>query len=94
MAASRQVVQVNDQMQLESTINAYIAQGYTVQNRAAGMAVLFKKKEFSVFWAIVGLILCVLPLLIYLIVYALQSDQYLEIRVTSDRSLTTSAPQM
>lgn len=33
-----------------------------------------KAKSFSVLWAVIGFLLCLLPLLIYLIVYAMQPD--------------------
>jgi ABC-type Fe3+ transport system permease subunit len=92
VAAARRVVQVSDQAQLESTINSYIAEGFSVQNRTPAMAVLYKKKEFSVLWAVVGFIFCVLPLLVYVIVYASQSDQYVEIRLTAEPSSPTLPP--
>ncbi|MGH2959813.1 MAG: hypothetical protein ACRDKE_09425 [Solirubrobacterales bacterium] len=66
---------------LDATISSYIVQGYVVQNRGADFVVMFKKKEFSVLWAVVGLILCLIPLIIYLIVYAAESDKMVEIRV-------------
>src|SRR6478672_11750867 len=81
MAVKATQVQVHDRGALDSAITSYIAQGFTVQNRGEDFAVLFKKKEFSVLWAVVGLVLCLLPLLIYLIVYATQKDELVEIRV-------------
>ena len=83
MAVSATQVQVPDRGTLDSAITSYIAQGFTVQNRGEDFAVLFKKKEFSVLWAVVGLVLCLLPLLVYLIVYATQKDQLVEIRVAT-----------
>jgi hypothetical protein len=50
---------------------------------------MFKKKEFSILWAVVGLILCVFPLLIYLIVYAAQSDQMVQIYLADPASIRT-----
>lgn len=68
---------------MESSITSYIAQGFVVVNKTAKAATLQKKKEFKIVWAIVGLILCVLPLLIYLIIYATQPDvEVVEIVVT------------
>jgi len=85
MAVKATQVQVPNAGALDSTITSYIAQGFTVQNRGEDFAVMFKKKEFSVLWAIVGLVLCLLPLLVYLIVYATQKDELVEIRVAASQ---------
>lgn len=85
MAVTATQVQVPDRGAMDSAITSYIAQGFTVQNRGEDFAVLFKKKEFSVLWAVVGLVLCLLPLLVYLIVYATQKDQLVEIRVAASQ---------
>ena len=42
---------------------------------------MFKAKKFEVLWAVIGFFLCLLPLLIYLIVYATQNDQMVVITV-------------
>lgn len=81
MAASVSRVSVPNEAALDATISSYIVQGYIVQNRGADFVVMFKKKEFSVLWAVVGLLLCLLPLIIYLIVYAAESDKMVEIRI-------------
>ena len=47
-------------------------------------ATLQKRKEFSVLWAVIGFLLCLLPFLIYLMVYASKPDfEVLEITVMS-----------
>lgn len=56
-------------------ITGYIAQGYNVANRTPTSVTLIKRKQFSILWAVIGFVLCLLPLLIYLIVYAAESDQ-------------------
>ena len=73
-APSISKVYVSSPQELDSTITGYLAQGYTVANRSSDSATMQKKKEFSVLWAVVGFLVCVLPLLIYLIVYATQPD--------------------
>lgn len=60
--------------EMDQIITGYLAQGFVVANKTATSATLQKRKEFSVLWAVVGLILCVLPLFIYLIIYATKSD--------------------
>jgi len=81
MAASVQQVDVASQQELESTITSYIAQGFLVSSRTADSATLFKKKEFNVLWAVIGFFLCLLPLIVYCIVYATQSDQMVIIKL-------------
>ena len=44
-------------------------------------ATLSKKKEFSVLWAVIGFLICLFPLLIYIIWYAVQTDKVVEIIV-------------
>ncbi len=71
MASSRiQKVMVTTPSELEQTITGYIAQGFTIVNRSEGSVTLQKKKEFSVLWGVIGFLICLLPLIIYLIVYA------------------------
>ena len=60
---------------LETMTMGYIAQGFSVANKTPTSVTLIKRKEFSILWAVIGFIICLLPLLIYLIVYASQSDQ-------------------
>ncbi len=59
---------------LDQSLTSYLAQGFIVANRSATSVTLQKKKEFKVVWAIIGFVLCLLPLLIYLIIYATQPD--------------------
>jgi hypothetical protein len=88
VAADVQQINVASQEELESAIMSYIAQGFAVSNRSAESVTLFKKKEFNVIWAVIGFFLCLLPLLVYSIVYATQSDQMIVIKVASaDRGL-------
>ena len=79
-------VPVSSEPQLEQVITSYIAQGFVVMSRSPTTATLFKKKEFSILWLVVGLVLCVFPLLIYLIIYASQSDQMVQVYLTDQAS--------
>ena len=68
---------------MEQVITTYIAQGFAVVNKTETSATLQKKKEFKVVWAVIGFVLCVLPLLIYLVVYATQpAVEVVQIQVT------------
>jgi hypothetical protein len=79
---SRSLV-VADQRGLEQAITNHTMQGFLVVNRTAEMAVLRKPKQFNVLLALLGLLFCGVGLLVYLIVYSVQSDQMVEIRVRS-----------
>lgn len=75
---------------MEAAITSYIAQGFVVVNKTPKSATLQKKKEFKILWAVIGFILCLLPLLIYLIVYATQPDvEVVEIVVVEKESQAT-----
>lgn len=81
MAAQMQRLVVDSVSAMEQAITSKITQGFTVVNKTPTSATLVKKKQFSIMWAVIGFIVCVLPLLIYLIVYAMQSDEVVEIVV-------------
>jgi hypothetical protein len=83
LAAKVATIPVASRDQLDATVSSYIAQGFVVSNRTDDSVTMFKKKEFNVLWAIIGFVLCILPLLVYLIVYATQSDQMVIIQVQS-----------
>jgi hypothetical protein len=81
LGATVQQLNVSNTAELESTISSYIAQGFVVSNRTVDAVTLFKKKEFNIIWAIIGFFACVIPLIIYTIIYSTQSDQMVVIRV-------------
>lgn len=83
MATSVHRITVSTPQEMEQTITSYIAQGFVVQNKTPTSATLFKRKEFNIVWAVIGLLFCALPLLIYLIVYATEQDRMVEIVITS-----------
>lgn len=75
MAAKSISLQAPTVQDLETMVASYIAQGFNVANRTPTSVTLVKRKQFSVLWAVIGFFLCLLPLLIYLLVYVSQSDQ-------------------
>jgi hypothetical protein len=85
MAASVRQVQVGSRQEFDNTIMSYIAQGFVIQQQSEGSATLFKKKEFNVIWAVVGFFLCLLPLLVYCVVYATQSDEMVTVTIAANR---------
>lgn len=84
--AKSQMIYVSSITELESRIPGYISQGYTVANRSTDSVILVKKKSFSMLMAVIGFFLAVLPLLVYIVIYMLQSDKMVEIRVSQAQS--------
>jgi hypothetical protein len=80
-------VMAYDQNDLTNRINMYVMGGFVVASREANCVTLVKRKEFSIVWAVVGFFLCVLPLLIYLVVYAFEQDHVVMIRVANPPAL-------
>jgi hypothetical protein len=76
--------------QLEQLVLQYIGQGYGVANRTNDTVTMVKKKEFNIVWAIVGFFFCLLPLIIYLIIFVTQKDQVVVLRLGDARILGTS----
>jgi hypothetical protein len=81
MAATVHQINVPTSAELDNAVMSYIAQGYVVSNRTSDNVSMFKKKEFNVLWAVIGFFLCVLPLLVYCIVYAAESDAMVVINI-------------
>jgi hypothetical protein len=72
---------VGSARELEVAVANYSSQGYYLVTRTDTSATMRKPKEFNVLIAILGFLFCVVGLVIYAIVYAMQSDQVVEIRV-------------
>jgi hypothetical protein len=79
--ASNSIINVADQQALDSAVTTYISKGFIVANRTTNSVVMYKKKEFSILMAVVGLLFMVLPCLIYIIYYMCQSDKMVELRI-------------
>ena len=80
MATNIETIWVSSPDQLNATVQTYIGQGGQVQNQAEGEVVVFLKKKMNVAVLIVGLLLCVVPGLAYLIWYS-SADQSQQITV-------------
>ena len=79
--ANVRYVDVNEPEQMQMEITRLVSSGFTVANQNNRSVTLVKRKQFSIPILIVGFLLCVVPLLVYLVVYAVQSDQIVEIRL-------------
>lgn len=71
--AVKQVI-VNSKEALTFTTTSYLAKGFVVANSTDTKVVMQKKKEFKVLWAIIGFLFCVVPLIVYIIIYSTQPD--------------------
>lgn len=72
--------------ELEMAIANYSSRGYLLVNKTETSATLRKPKEFNVVIAILGFLFCVVGLVIYAIVYSMQSDQVVEISVVKPQT--------
>ncbi len=78
MANVRQI-QVTEPEQMQLEITRLVSAGFMVASQNNRSVTLIKRKQFSIAAMVIGFFLCVVPLLIYLVVYALQQDQVVEI---------------
>jgi hypothetical protein len=81
MAGNISYIDVNEPEQMQLEITRLVSAGYVVANQNDRSVTLVKRKQFSIPMLIIGFFLCLLPLIIYLIVYAVQKDQIVEIRL-------------
>jgi hypothetical protein len=81
MGAKVNTITAHSRDEMRQTAMSYIAQGYAVSIQDGTGTTLVKKKKFNIVWAVVGFFLSLLPLLIYLVVYALQRDEIVFISV-------------
>ena len=85
---------MQDPAHVTSVIDGLVVQGFSVASREPSSVTMVKRKQFSALWAVIGFVLCVLPLLIYLIVYACEQDQIVFIRVAHAPPLTAAVPPL
>ena len=78
---SVQQFNVTSPQEMDTYITRYLTMGYTLAGRTPLETTLVKRKEFNVIWAVIGFFLCLLPLLIYCIVYATQQDEVVVLRL-------------
>ncbi len=81
MPADIQTLDVGTIEEMEVVISSFVTQGYVLANKTLTSATMIKTKQFNIIWAIIGFFFCLLPLIVYLIVYAGEKDKVAEIRV-------------
>ncbi len=67
-------VEVDSAESLNSAVLSYAAQGFVVVDRTSTQVILNKRKQFQIIWAVIGFFACILPFLVYLLVYAITPD--------------------
>lgn len=78
------VLVVPNSKDLEQTTTSYTTQGFMVVNKTDEVAVLRKQKQFNMLLGVIGFLFCGVGLLVYAIVYSMQSDSVIEIRVRAE----------
>ncbi len=90
MATNIETMWVGDQAQLQATVQTLVSQGGVVQGQADGEVQLYLKKKMNVVVLVVGLILCLVPGLAYLIWYSTSDqNQQITVKVGSPASIHT-----
>ena len=74
---------------MHEAVTGLIAMGFHVAAQTPTETTMLKRKEFSMLWLVIGVVLCVIPLLIYLIVYAGERDSMIILRL-QDRPVGSS----
>jgi len=85
-------VAVGDPRELEMTIANYSAAGFLLVTKTETSALLRKPKQFNVLLAVLGALLCLVGLIVYVIVYAMQEDEVVEVRLVDRQAALEGAP--
>jgi hypothetical protein len=89
--SSTKALEQYDRMMLQERIDRLVRDGYRVVSQTETTAQLVKPKVFSFGAALIALILGVFPLLIYLFVYAAESDRQLYLRLADGKVIETKS---
>ena len=85
-------VAVGDPRAFETAIADYSARGFLLVSKTEASALLRKPKQFNVLLAILGAVLCLVGLLVYVIFYATQQDEVVEVRLVDRQAALEGAP--
>lgn len=92
VTAVPQTIVVSSSPEMDAAITSYVSRGFMITSRMPNEAVLVKKKEFSIAMIVLGFFLCVIPLLVYLVFYAMQKDQVVVIRLAPQAAQSQGPP--
>ncbi len=85
-------VAVGDPRAFEMVIADYSARGFLLVSKTETSALLRKPKQFNVLLAVLGAVLCLVGLLVYVIFYATQQDEVVEVRLVDRQAALEGAP--
>jgi hypothetical protein len=85
-------VAVGDPRAFEAAIADHSARGFFLVTRTDTSALMRKPKQFNALLAVLGALLRLVGLLIYAIVYAMQQDEVVQIRLVDRRAALEDAP--
>jgi hypothetical protein len=75
---------------LDREVTKYVAKGFNVQSQTATTASLVKPKSFSLFLAVLLLLIMVLPFVVYLLYYVAQKDEHVFLSVDGSGRVTAT----
>lgn len=90
MATNVETMWVSSPDQLNATVTTLVSQGGVVQNQSEGEVQIYLKKKMNVVVLVVGLILCLVPGLAYLIWYSTaDQNQQITVKIGQPTSINT-----
>jgi hypothetical protein len=85
-------VAVGDRREFEMAIASYSAAGFLLVSKTETSALLRKPKQFNVLLAILGAVLCLVGFVVYVIYYAAQQDEVVEVRLVDRQAALEGEP--
>ena len=85
-------VAVGDPRAFEAAIADHSARGFFLVSRTDTSALMRKPKQFNALLAVLGALLCLVGLIVYVILYAAQQDEVVEIRLVDRQAALEGAP--
>jgi hypothetical protein len=85
-------VAVGDPLAFEAAIAEHSARGFFLVSRTDTTALLRKPKQFNVLLAILGALLCLVGFIVYVIYYAAQQDEVVEVRLVDRQAALEGEP--
>jgi hypothetical protein len=90
MATNVETMWVTSQEQLDATVQTLLAQGGQVQGQGDGEVQVYLKKKMNVIVLVVGLLLCLVPGLVYLLWYSTaDQNQQITVKIGGPTSIHT-----
>jgi hypothetical protein len=85
-------VAVGDPSAFETAIANYSARGFLLVSKTDTTALLRKPKQFNVLLAILGALLCLVGFIVYVLYFAAQQDEVVEIRLVDRQAALEGEP--